>query len=242
LLTAHDGFTLDDLVSYNERHNLANGENNADGHHNNLSWNCGVEGPTEDPAIRTLRKRQMRNFLATLFLSQGVPMLLAGDEFARTQQGNNNAYCQDNEISWIDWNLCATHRDLVDFVRLIAQLRRGHAEFRRETFLKGTASRAGVKDVSWLHARGSEMSLDDWQDGALRTLGMWFGKRSNSAGRLLLLFNAADSAQPFILPAPPARDPWVCRFDTAHDGPPAQSFDGGQPYPLASNSAALLEC
>jgi glycogen operon protein len=242
LVTAHDGFTLHDLVSYNERHNEANGENNTDGHHHNLSWNCGIEGPTDDAAISALRKRQMRNLLATLFLSQGVPMLQAGDEFARTQQGNNNAYCQDNEIAWVDWDLCRANRDLVDFVRLLAQLRRGHGEFRRETFLKGAASRAGVKDVTWLHARGSEMTLDDWHDGALRSVGVWLAKRSNSAGRLLLLLNASDSAQAFTVPAPPAGDPWICRFDTAWDGPEVQGQSIGSPYPLAANSAVLLEC
>jgi isoamylase len=242
LVTAHDGFTLNDLVSYNERHNEANGENNADGHHNNLSWNCGVEGPTEDPAISALRKRQMRNLLATLFLAQGVPMLQAGDEFARTQQGNNNAYCQDNEISWIDWERCGANQDLVDFVRLLAQLRRGQVEFRRDTFLKGAVSRAGVKDVAWLHARGSEMTQDDWQDGALLSLGIWFGKRSNSAGRLLLLFNAGDTPQSFILPAPPAGAPWTCHFDTARDRLEVQSLKIAPQYPLSASSAALLEC
>jgi isoamylase len=241
-LTAHDGFTLHDLVSYNERHNLANGENNADGHQNNLSWNCGVEGPTEDPAIGALRKRQMRNLLATLFLSQGVPMLQAGDEFARTQRGNNNPYCQDNEISWVDWSLCAAHRDLVDFVRLLARVRRAHVEFRRETFLKGTASRAGVKDVSWLHPRGSEMTQDDWRDGALRALGIWFGKHGDAAGRLLLLLNASDSQQTFVMPAPPADSPWLRRFDTASADTEALSLEGELMFPLAPNSAVLLEC
>jgi isoamylase len=242
LVTAHDGFTLFDLVSYNERHNLANGENNADGHHHNLSWNCGVEGPSDDPSVKDLRKRQMRNFLATLFLSQGVPMLLAGDEFGRTQQGNNNAYCQDNETSWVDWGLREAHRDLVDFVRLVVQLRREHMEFRRETFLKGTASRTGVKDVVWLHLRGTEMTQEDWQDENLRTLGIWFGKRSHSAGRLLLLLNASDSPLTFALPAPPADRPWMRRFDTASKNPDVLSLEGDLVFPLAPNSAVLLEC
>ncbi len=242
MVTAHDGFTLCDLVSYNDRHNQANGENNTDGHRHNLSWNCGVEGPSDDPAIAALRKRQMRNFLATLFFSQGVPMLQAGDEFARTQRGNNNAYCQDNEISWVDWSLRAQHADLVDFVRLIARLRREHAEFRRDTFLKGTASRIGVKDVSWLSPRGSEMTLEDWHDGALRTLGIWFGKRSHSGGRLLLLLNACDHPQAFVLPAPPADSPWVRRFDTASRTTDALSLEGELMFPLAPNSAALMEC
>jgi glycogen operon protein len=241
-ITAHDGFTLHDLVSYNERHNLANGEQNADGHHDNLSWNCGVEGPTQDPAVLALRLRQMRNLLATLFLSQGVPMLQAGDEFARTQQGNNNAYCQDNEISWVDWGLLETHADLVDFVRLLARLRRSHPEFRRETFLKGTASRGEIKDVAWLHARGSEMTQEDWQDPNLRTLGILYGKRSGSAGRLLLLFNASDCAQSFVLPAPCAAGPWMRRFDTASKHADLQSLEGDVAFPLAPHSAVFLEC
>jgi isoamylase len=242
LVTAHDGFTLNDLVSYNTRHNEANGENNADGHHNNLSWNCGVEGPTEDPAIAALRKRQMRNLLATLFLSQGVPMLQAGDEFARTQQGNNNTYCQDNAIAWVDWDLCRANRDLVDFVRLLARVRREHVEFRRETFLKGAALRAGVKDVSWLHARGWEMTLDDWHEESLRCLGISLGKRSHPNGRLLLLLNAGDAEQAFVLPAPPGGVPWVLTFDTARDRPLETSLAIESPYPLAMSSAALLEC
>ncbi len=167
--TAHDGFTLCDLVSYNERHNEANLENNTDGHNDNLSWNCGVEGPTEDADVNRLRRRQMRNILATLFLSQGVPMLQAGDEFARTQRGNNNAYCQDNEISWVDWRLRSRNSALLRFVRMLAQLRRRHVEFRRETFLKGAASRAGVKDVTWLNAGGAEMTQSEWHDPNLRT-------------------------------------------------------------------------
>ena len=150
----------------------------------NLSWNCGVEGPTADPGINELRRRQMMNLLCTLFLSQGVPMLQAGDEFARTQQGNNNAYCQDNEISWIDWRLRERNRDLTEFVRLLAELRRTHEEFRRETFLKGTVARVGVKDVTWLNARGSEMAPEDWNNPALRTLGIWFGRRSRFGGTL----------------------------------------------------------
>ena len=241
-LTAHDGFTLHDLVSYNERHNLANGENNADGHQNNLSWNCGVEGPTEDPAIGALRKRQMRNLFATLFLSQGVPMLQAGDEFARTQRGNNNPYCQDNEISWVDWSLCAAHRDLVDFVRLLARVRRAHVEFRRETFLKGAASRAGVKDVTWLNVHGTEMKQGEWHDENLRTLGIWFGKRSDSGGRLLLLLNAGSAPQNFFLPGAPADAPWIRQFDTALDALEATSLGAVREYRLEASSAALLEC
>lgn len=241
-LTAHDGFTLNDLVSYNERHNEANLENNSDGSGNNLSWNCGVEGPSDDAAVRDLRGRQMRNMLAVLFFSQGVPMLQAGDEFARTQQGNNNAYCQDNEISWIDWRLRDDNLGLLQFVRQLAQLRCDHAEFRRDTFLKGSASRAGVKDVSWLHARGTEMTLQDWQQGDLRTLGVRFGKRDGAAGRLLLLLNAGDRAQEFCLPAAVAGALRKCRFDTAREAADAAALDLAHHYPLLLSSVVLLEC
>ena len=240
--TAHDGFTLCDLVSYDERHNDANLESNADGHGDNLSWNCGAEGPTDDALVNSLRKRQMRNFLATLFFSQGVPMLQAGDEFARTQRGNNNAYCQDNEISWVDWHLRSVNLDLLRFVQLLAQLRRRHVEFRRETFLKGAASRASVKDVTWLNVGGTEMQQGEWQDGNQRTLGIWFGKRNNLQGRLLLLLNAGDAAQTFILPAAPADEPWIRQFDTAIGSLEAASLGQACDYRLEASSAALLEC
>jgi len=241
-VTAHDGMTLSDLVSYNQRHNELNLENNNDGHSNELSWNCGVEGPTDDAAIVALRKRQMRNFLATLFLSQGVPMLQAGDEFARTQRGNNNAYCQDNEISWIDWRLRSANHELLEFVRLLARLRRLHVAFRRETFLKGAASRAAVKDVTWLNVRGTEMTQSEWQESELRTLGMWFGESTGSAEHLLLLVNSADSEQRFGLPAAPADGPWICLFDTASEGVGARSLGPAQSYALKPRSLALLEC
>ncbi len=241
-IAAHDGFTLHDLVSYNGRHNEANRENNTDGTSNNLSWNCGVEGPTDDPGVRSLRRRQMRNLLATLILSQGVPMLQAGDEFARTQHGNNNAYCQDGPLSWVDWRLCDENRDLVQFVALLVAIRRQHVELRRETFLKGTVSRAGVKDVSWLHAGGREMSQNDWQDGSLRALGVLFGNRHNAVHRLLLLLNAGDVPVEFQIPEPARGSPWACRFDTAHDQVEPRIGDRAHHYPLAAHSAALLEC
>jgi isoamylase len=241
-VTAHDGMTLNDLVSYSGRHNESNLENNTDGHSNELSWNCGIEGPTDDSTIVILRKRQMRNFLATLFLSQGVPMLQAGDEFARTQRGNNNAYCQDNEISWVDWRLRSVNYELLEFVRLLARLRRLHVEFRRETFLKGAASRAAVKDVTWLNVRGTEMSQSEWQASELRTLGMWFGEHRGSAEHLLLLVNSADSEQHFGLPAVPADGPWICLFDTASEGIGARSLGPAQSYALKPRSVALLEC
>jgi isoamylase len=240
--TAHDGFTLWDLVSYNDRHNEANLDHNTDGHSDNLSWNCGVEGPSDDAGVNRLRGRQMRNILATLFFSQGIPMLQAGDEFARTQRGNNNAYCQDNDISWVDWHLRGANSDLLRFVQLLAHLRRRHVEFRRETFLKGAASRASVKDVTWLNVRGTEMTQGDWQDANLRALGVWFGKRNDSQGRLLLLVNAADSAQTFSLPAASADEPWIRQFDTALDTFQAKSLGQAQDYRLDVSSVALLEC
>ncbi len=240
-LAAHDGFTLADLVAYNDRHNEANRENNADGSSNNLSWNCGFEGPTNDLAVRALRRRQQRNLLATLLLSQGVPMLQAGDEFGRTQLGNNNAYAQDNAISWIDWSLLAANAALFDFWQLLTRVRRDHAELRRETFLKGSVSRAGAKDVAWLHARGGEMQQADWLDGNLRTLGVWLGRGNQSAGRLLLLLNADHVAHPFVLPAPPPTTIWVCRFDTAYEHP-AESRAVADNYPLDARSTVLLEC
>jgi glycogen operon protein len=241
-ICSHDGLTLNDLVSYNERHNEANLENNADGHGNNLSWNCGVEGPSEDTAITRLRNRQMRNLLATLFLSQGVPMLQAGDEFGRTQRGNNNAYCQDNEISWVDWRLRSANHELLEFTQLLAQLRRLHSEFRRETFLRGTASRSGVKDVTWLNVRGTEMTQGEWHDGNLRVLGAWFGEQTGSVEHLLLLINADAADQTFELPAAPADGPWIRLFDTAQDEIVARSLGRVRSYPLQGRSFVLLEC
>ena len=240
--TAHDGFTLYDLVSYDRRHNEANLDGNTDGRNDDLSWNCGAEGPTDDAAVNNLRKRQMRNLLATLFFSQGVPMLQAGDEFARTQRGNNNAYCQDNEISWVDWHLRSVNLDLLRFVQLLAQLRRRHVEFRRETFLKGAASRASVKDVMWLNVGGNEMKQGEWQDANLRTLGIWFAKRNNLEGRLLLLLNAGDSAQTFTLPSGPVNGPWIRQFDTAQGTHEAMSLGLANDYRLDASSVALLEC
>jgi glycogen operon protein len=240
--TAHDGFTLYDLTAYNDRHNEANLERNADGHSDNLSWNCGVEGPTEDAAVNRLRRRQMRNILATLFLSQGVPMLQSGDEFGRTQRGNNNAYCQDNEISWVDWKLRDSNPELLRFVQSLAQLRRRHREFRRETFLKGAVSRAAAKDVTWLNAGGTEMQQGEWQDASLRALGIWFGRQNTLEGRLLLLLNAGDTAQTFSLPPAAAGAPWIRQFDTALEVQEAMSLGQTRDYHLEAGSAALLEC
>ena len=172
-VACHDGFTLYDAVAYNDKHNLANGENDRDGHNYNLSWNCGAEGATADLQVNDLRQRQMRNLLATLLLSQGVPMLQAGDEFARTQQGNNNAYCQDNAISWIDWTRATDYAPLTDFVCALIALRRRSQGLRRDTFLKGArqADREH-KDVSWRHASGGELTAADWHEAEARAIGV----------------------------------------------------------------------
>src|SRR5688500_5273253 len=164
-VTAHDGFTLCDLVSYNDKHNDANGEHNQDGESHNRSWNHGVEGPTEDEAINALRARQQRNLLATLLLSQGVPMLLAGDEIGRSQQGNNDAYCQDNELSWIDWD--AADQDLLYFTVSLLAFRRAHPVFRRRRWFQGRPLLHGrdVRDIAWFTPAGQEMSEKDWQVG-----------------------------------------------------------------------------
>src|SRR5690606_16143299 len=175
----HDGFTLRDLVSYDHKHNEANDEGNRDGTDNNFSWNHGCEGPTDDPDIRTLRLRQMRNMLATLFLSQGTPMLVAGDEFGRTQQGNNNVYCQDNELSWINWELDEEGQQLLAFTRRLIALRRSYPILRRGRFLVGNYNEElGVKDVAWLVPDGSEMSQENWHDANARCMGMQIGRAS----------------------------------------------------------------
>jgi glycogen operon protein len=182
-VTAHDGFTLRDLVSYNEKHNEANGEENKDGTSDNRAWNCGAEGPTEDAGINTLRERQMRNFLATLLLSQGTPMMLAGDEFGRTQQGNNNAYCQDNEISWLNWNIDAGGQSLTRFVQKLTALRHKYPILRRNRFLTGTYDEElEVKDLTWINASGAQMRDEDWGDGLMRCFGMLMDGRAQPTG------------------------------------------------------------
>jgi len=251
-ITAHDGFTLHDLVSYNDKHNEANGEQNRDGHNHNLSWNCGVEGPSEDPQIVALRERQKRNFIATLLLSQGVPMLLAGDELGRSQNGNNNAYCQDNEINWIDWTLDEGRRRLLKFVRRLTALRREHPAFRRRDFFAGRPLHGGdVKDLLWLQPHGSEMSREQWEHEHARCLGVYLAGAAlrdiDRRGRLLrdedflLLFNAHHENVPFVLPAI-AGDPWKALFDTALEParPAQRTYAPGEHYPLSGRSLALL--
>jgi glycogen operon protein len=175
-ITAHDGFTLQDLVSYNDKHNEANGEDNCDGSDNNNSWNCGEEGPTDDVDINILRARQKRNLMASLFFSQGVPMLVAGDEMGRTQKGNNNAYCQDNEISWVNWDLSKADKEFLSFVQRLISLRRSHRVFRRNNFLQGRAIRgSGIKDILWLKQDGTEMNDEEWAHDFARCLGVYLG-------------------------------------------------------------------
>jgi isoamylase len=224
-VTAHDGFTLNDLVSYNEKHNQANGEENRDGTDDNISFNYGVEGPTTDPQIEHVRARQQRNFLATLLLSQGVPMLQAGDEVARTQYGNNNAYCQDNEISWFDWNLKDSQRALLEFTRNVIKLFHRHPVLRRRKFFQGRKIRGSeVKDLSWFRADGEEMTEEDWRNESLRSLGIRFAGDAidevDERGRritddtLLLLLNAHDKQVSFILPAHRREVRWELMLDT----------------------------
>jgi glycogen operon protein len=246
-VTSHDGFTLADLVSYNDRHNEANLENGADGHAHNLSWNHGVEGATDDPAINALRRRQMRNFLATVLLAQGVPMLLAGDEMARTQRGNNNTYCQDNELSWIDWTLAEENFDLVDFARELVRFRRSRPGLRRDTFLKGSRRGAAPKDVSWLHPSGRELTEADWNDPEGRCLGVLMSTtttmRRSAYGDVLIVFNANDSGIEFTLPPPPADAAWRVLFDTAlrHPGPGARMLREQGVLNVEPRSTVLLE-
>jgi glycogen operon protein len=251
-VTAHDGFTLRDLVSYDRKHNEANFENNRDGTDNNLSWNCGVEGPTNDAAILTLRARQSRNFLATLLLSQGVPMLLAGDELARTQEGNNNAYCQDSPLSWIDWEWTEAKTRLLAFTQRLIALRRAHPVFHRRHFFEGRPLReTGGKDLAWLKPDGTEMAEQEWEHDFARCLGVYLGGDAldeiDARGHKLaddsfiLLFNAHHDPISFTLPAM-GTGKWLVLMDTTLDD--GLSADGvhaaGASYQLAGRSFALL--
>ncbi len=222
-ITAHDGFTLHDLVSYNDKHNEANGENNQDGTSDNRSWNCGAEGPTDDPAVNELRQRQMRNLLATVLMSQGTPMLLAGDEFGRTQQGNNNAYCQDNEISWLDWDIQAPGQSLIKFVQLLTGLRRKYPILRRSRFLSGaTNERIGIKEITWINATGEEMQAEQWTDDLMLCFGMLIDGRAQETGirqrghdaTMLIIFNAYHDVVQFKLPSVSGKVRWSLLVDT----------------------------
>jgi isoamylase len=252
-ITAHDGFTLNDLVSYNERHNEANGENNADGTSDNRSWNCGAEGPTDDPGVNELRQRQMRNFLATLLLSQGTPMLLAGDEFARTQQGNNNAYCQDNEISWVDWSLEEKNRILVQFVQRLTDLRSRYPILRRNRFLSGEMNeRIELKEITWVNAAGGEMQEEHWADGNVLCFGMLLDGRAQTSGirqrgqdaTMLVVFNAYHDVVNFTLPGEGEEARWSLLIDTNFPTGLAEkgkvNFQPGDVYAVTGRSLLLF--
>jgi glycogen operon protein len=249
-ITAHDGFTLNDLVTYNDKHNEANGEDNKDGNSNNRSWNCGVEGPTNDPKIRDLRYQQMRNMLATLLLSQGLPMLVAGDEFARTQGGNNNAYCQDNEISWLDWGIKERPQALTRFVRKLTALRHAYPMLRRSRFLTGEYNEElGVKDVTWINANGAEMKATEWHDAGMRCFGMLMDGRAQVTGvrkrgqdaTLLMLVNAHHDAVGFTLPETPGGTRWQVLADTTRpELEEAPDRETGDVLELGGRSLLLL--
>ncbi len=235
-VTAHDGFTLNDLVSYNEKHNEANGEDNRDGANDNRSWNCGVEGWTEDEKVNDLRARQRRNLLATMLLSQGVPMLLHGDELARTQRGNNNGYCQDNELSWVDWSLADRNADLVAFTSALIELRRNHTVFRRRRFFAGRPiRRGGEADIAWFTPGGEEMSEHDWESGFGRSIvvflnGEGIGDLDRRGERVvddsfLLCFNAHDDDIEVTVPEEGYGSQWAVVLDTTT----GQVIDGALP-------------
>jgi isoamylase len=253
-VTAHDGFTLTDLVSYNEKHNEANGDDNRDGDNNNQSWNCGVEGPTDDPQINALRERQRRNFLTTLFLSQGVPMLCGGDEWGRTQNGNNNAYCQDNEISWFNWERDEKQNQLLGFTRKLIQLRRDHPVFRRPKFFQGRRIRGSeIRDVMWFNPGGNEMTEEEWAHPFVRCLGMLLSGDTmdvfNFQGEpirddtFLLLINAHYEPIPFVLPGQEHIE-WQLILDTMNaEGffTDPKKFASGDDVDLGGRAACLLQ-
>ena len=252
-ITAHDGFTLNDLVSYNDKHNEANGEENRDGNNDNRSWNCGAEGLTDDADILALRAKQKRNMLATLLLSQGVPMIYAGDAIGHSQAGNNNAYCQDNPISWLNWTLQNEDRDLLAFVQRVINLRKRHPVFRRRRFFQGRPIKgANVKDISWINPHGVEMSEEEWHDPAAHCLGMFLSGqgldetdmrgRKLSDENFLLLFNAGHEDVEFVLPTFHPRARWSAWLDTSRESGlrPAETHDAGAAYPLQARSLVVL--
>ena len=250
-ITAHDGFTLNDLVSYNDKHNDANGEENRDGNSNNRSWNHGAEGPTDDLAIKQLRKRQMKNMLATLLLSQGTPMMLAGDEFARTQKGNNNAYCQDSEISWVDWNHDEPAERLIRFVKKLTGLRRRFPILRQRRFVSGVYDEElGAKDVTWISAAGGEMTSEEWANAHTRCFGMLLDGRVQQSGirqrgqeaTMLIVFNCWQDMVKFTLPSAPEGAEWDLLADTnMPDLPEGSHFAFGHAYEVTGRSLLLFE-
>jgi glycogen operon protein len=250
-ITAHDGFTLNDIVTYNERHNEANGEDNQDGSANNRSWNCGVEGPTDDPAVNELRCRQVRNMLATLLVSQGTPMLLAGDEFGRTQQGNNNAYCQDNEISWVNWNINQEGEALIRFVKKLTALRRKYPILRRNRFLSGAMNeRIGIKEIAWINATGAEMQDEQWTDEQMLCFGMLIDGRAQPTGirqrgqdaTILIIFNGYHDVVKFTLPGNTDAAHWRLLIDTNQpdDETEHPSFGAGDTYDVTGRSLLMF--
>ena len=252
-ITSHDGYTLQDLVSYEKKHNEANGEKNQDGESNNLSWNCGKEGASDDPDILALRARQKRNLLTTLFLSQGVPMLVAGDELGRSQKGNNNAYGQDNELSWLDWSLKPDDKAFFAFVCRIIGLRKRHAIFRRRSFFRPHELHASEKNILWFNPEGLEMSDDEWNQGFARCLGMYLAGDSigevNELGvpvvddDFLLLINAHHESIPFQIPGFHGRMRWKIAIDTSdpeREGP-GKHYACGSIFTLAGRSLVLLQ-
>jgi glycogen operon protein len=252
-VTAHDGFTLADLVSYNEKHNEANGEDNQDGENDNRSWNHGAEGPTEDEAITTIRRRQQRNFLATLFLSAGVPMLLAGDELGRTQHGNNNGYAQDNELSWIDWSLLRDS-ELHDFTRRLIDLRQEQPVLRRRRWFQGRQIHGeGVSDIAWFRPDGNQMNDDDWTQGYARAVAVFLNgsqitepdERGDRivGDSLLLLFSAHDGPLDFTVPDDSFGRSWQVILDTANPSVAAESglwHNAGSVLTVADRSVQVL--
>jgi isoamylase len=251
-ITAHDGFTLNDLVSYNEKHNEANGEDNNDGESHNRSWNCGAEGPTDDAGINELRSRQKRNFLTTLFLSQGVPMLVAGDEMGRTQQGNNNAYCQDNEISWLDWEKQDT--ELQEFTRQLIHLRREHAAFSRKSWFKGEPTKSdGIEDIAWFLPDGTQMGEEHWQQDFAKSVAVFLNGNGlhavNSEGikvrddNFYIIFNAADHPLDYKLPAKKYSSDWQVLIDTSKPvfNPTDKLYKADEIIHLEGRSVILLQ-
>ncbi|WP_428266842.1 glycogen debranching protein GlgX [Haliangium sp.] len=227
-VTAHDGFSIEDMVSYEHKHNEANLEGNRDGHDHNLSTNCGVEGPTDDPDVLARRESLKRSLMATLLLSQGVPMILGGDELSRTQGGNNNAYCQDSPVSWYDWRMDERKRSFMNFVRLLVAFRRQHPSFRRRHFLRGSAKDGAIKDVSWWHPDGREMKDGDWHHGELHALGMLLAGeglhevdwrcRPITDDTFLILFNGGPRSVRFTLPEPPMHGRWYWEWASDPEG------------------------
>ncbi|HEX2453178.1 MAG TPA: glycogen debranching protein GlgX [Vicinamibacterales bacterium] len=251
-ITAHDGFTLADLVSYNQKHNEANGEGNRDGENHNLSWNFGVEGPTDDRRILELRERERRNLMATLMLSIGVPMLSGGDELGRTQLGNNNAYSQDNTVSWTNWNLTPERKDFLEFTRRVIRVWKDHPVLRRRKFFQGRGIRgADVLDIIWLDSSGREMTDEIWSSTEVRCLGVRLnGDAINEVNErgdpivgstLLLLLNGGGGSIPFSLPEAPVRERWDTLLDTADPWAPPRRLRAGDRYQLHARSMAVLE-